>query len=117
MTHRAWEPAPACSPRFVRQLFPGTGLALVKVNRIYNYGRCHICVGKMQAKRIQQDFWIRKRLIVIEAEPAGVCVQCGEKIVSADVGRSLAGALKDTTRRRKARTIAVPVIRFAKYVA
>ena len=90
---------------------------MVKVNRIYNYGRCHICGGKMQAKRIKQDFWIRKRLIVIEDVPAGVCVQCGEKIVSADVGRSLAGALKDTARRRKARTIAVPVIRFAKDVA
>ena len=71
----------------------------------------------MQPKRIKQDFWIRKRLIVIEDVPAGVCVQCGEKIVSADVGRSLAGALKNTTRRRKARTIAVPVIRFAKDVA
>lgn len=71
----------------------------------------------MQAKRIKQDFWIRKRLIVIEDVPAGVCVQCGEKIVSVDVGRSLAGALKDTARRRKARTIAVPVIRFAKDVA
>jgi len=71
----------------------------------------------MRAKRVKQDFWIRKRLIVIEDVPAGVCIQCGEKIVSADVGRSLAGALKDTSRRRKARTIAVPVIRFAKDVA
>ncbi len=71
----------------------------------------------MQAKRIKQDFWIRKRLIVIEDMPSGVCVQCGEKIVSADVGRSVAGALKDTSRRGKARTIAVPVIRFAKDVA
>jgi len=71
----------------------------------------------MQAKRIKQDFWVRKRLIVIEEVPVGVCIQCGEKIVSADLGRSLAGALKNTTRRRRARTIAVPVIRVAKDVA
>ena len=71
----------------------------------------------MQAKRIKQDFWIRKKLIVIEDVPAGVCVQCGEKIVNADVGRSVAEALRGTTRKRKARTIAVPVIRFAKDVA
>jgi YgiT-type zinc finger domain-containing protein len=71
----------------------------------------------MQAKLVKQDFWIKKKLVVIEDVPAGVCVQCGEKIVSADVGRSVAGALKDTTRRRKARTMAVPVIRFAKDVA
>lgn len=31
MTHRAGEPAPARSPRFVRQLFPGIGLAMVMV--------------------------------------------------------------------------------------
>ena len=71
----------------------------------------------MQAKLVKQDFWIKKKLVVIEDVPAGVCVQCGEKIVSADVGRSVAGALKDTTRRRKARTMAVLVIRFAKDVA
>jgi hemolysin activation/secretion protein len=31
MTHRAGEPAPAYSPRFVRQLFPSIGLAMVMV--------------------------------------------------------------------------------------
>ena len=31
MTHRAGEPAPARAPRFVRQLFPGIGLAMVMV--------------------------------------------------------------------------------------
>ena len=31
MTHRAGEPAPARSLRFVRQLFPGIGLAMVMV--------------------------------------------------------------------------------------
>ena len=31
MTHRAGEPAPARSPRFVRQLFPGIGFAMVMV--------------------------------------------------------------------------------------
>ena len=31
MTLRAGDPAPACSPRFVRQLFPGIGLAMIMV--------------------------------------------------------------------------------------
>lgn len=84
---------------------------------MYNYGDCHVCGGEMQAKRIKQDFWIKNRLVVIEDVPAGVCSQCGEKVVNADVGRRLAVSLKDTARRRRARTIAVPVIRLAKDVA
>jgi YgiT-type zinc finger domain-containing protein len=84
---------------------------------MYNYGDCHVCGGEMQAKRIKQDFWIKNKLVVIEDVPAGVCSQCGEKVVTADVGRRLAGSLKDTARRRNARTIAVPVIRLAKDVA
>jgi YgiT-type zinc finger domain-containing protein len=84
---------------------------------MYNYVNCHVCGGKMQARRVKQDFWIRNKLVVIENVPAGVCAQCGEKVVSADIGRRLAGALKDTARRRKSRTIVVPVIRLAKDVA
>ena len=44
----------------------------------------------MHEKRISQDFWLKGKLIVIESVPAGVCPQCGEKIVKADVGRQLA---------------------------
>ena len=84
---------------------------------MYNYGDCHVCGGKMQAKRVKEDFWIKTKLVVIEDVPAGVCSQCGEKAVSVDVGRRLAGSIKDTARRRKVRTIAVPVIRLAKDVA
>ncbi|HHT9145572.1 MAG TPA: YgiT-type zinc finger protein [Candidatus Wunengus sp. YC61] len=32
-------------------------------------------------------FWIRGELIVVEDVPAGVCPQCGEKVVNANVGR------------------------------
>jgi YgiT-type zinc finger domain-containing protein len=71
----------------------------------------------MEARRIKQDFWIRKKLIVIEDVPAGVCPQCGEKVVKANVGRRLAAVVEDTKRLRKARTMAVPVIQFAEDVA
>jgi hypothetical protein len=56
-------------------------------------------------------------LIVIEDVPAGVCPQCGEKVVKANVGRRLAAVVEDTKRLRKARTMAVPVIQFAEDVA
>lgn len=83
----------------------------------YNYGKCHVCGERMEEKRISQDFWIKGTLIVIEDVPTGVCTQCGEKVVKADVGRQIAALTADTKRLRKTRTMNVPVIRFAKEVA
>ena len=84
---------------------------------VYDYSECHICGERMEEKRIKQEFWIKDKLIVIEGVPAGVCPQCGEKVVKADVGRRIAALIEDSERWRKARTISVPVIRFAKKVA
>lgn len=83
----------------------------------YDYGQCHVCGEQMKEKRIHQDFWIKGKLIVVESVPAGVCPQCGEKIVKADAGRQLAVLIHDLTRLPKRRTITVPVVRYAKEVA
>jgi YgiT-type zinc finger domain-containing protein len=53
----------------------------------YDYGECHVCGEQMQEQRINQDFWLKGKLVVIESVPAAVCPQCGERIVKADVGR------------------------------
>jgi YgiT-type zinc finger domain-containing protein len=84
---------------------------------MYDYGECHICGGRMEERRVKQEFWIKGKLIVIEDVPAGVCPQCGEKVVKADVGRRIAALIEDSKRLRKARTMSVPVIRFAKEIA
>ena len=83
----------------------------------YHYGKCHVCGEQMEERRIKQDFWLKGSLVVIEDVPAGVCPQCGEKIVRADVGRQLAALLGNIKRARKAKTISVPVLRYAKEVA
>jgi YgiT-type zinc finger domain-containing protein len=75
------------------------------------------CLRKADGREIRQDFWIRGKLIVIERIPAGVCPQCGEKVVKADIGARLADFLERSKRLRKARTIRVPVIRFAEKIA
>ena len=84
---------------------------------MYDYGECHVCGGRMQERRVKQEFWIKGKLVVIEGVPAGVCPQCGEKVVKADVGRSIAALVGDSKRLRKARTMSVPVIKFAREVA
>ena len=83
----------------------------------YDYGKCHVCGEQMQEKRINQDFWLKGKLIVIESVPAGVCPQCGEKIVKADVGRQLTMLIGNLRRVPKRKTISVPVIRYVKAVA
>jgi YgiT-type zinc finger domain-containing protein len=83
----------------------------------YEYGHCHICGGKMREKQIKQEFWIKGKLIVIEDVPAGVCSLCGEKVVKAEVGRQIAALIEDSKRRRKTRTMSVPVVRFSKQIA
>ncbi len=78
----------------------------------YDYGECDICNTPMEEKCIKQDFWIRGELIIVEDVPAGVCPQCGEKIVKADVGRWITKLLENTERISKAPRISVPAIKF-----
>lgn len=83
----------------------------------YDYGACQICGERMEERRIKQDFWIKGKLIVVEDVPAGVCPQCGEKVVKAEVGQWIARLIADAKRVRRARSMSVPVIRFVKEVA
>jgi YgiT-type zinc finger domain-containing protein len=83
----------------------------------HDYGKCPVCCRQMQEKKINQDFWLKGKLIVIESVPAGVCPQCGEKIVKADVGRKLAALIANLKSLPRKRTISVPVLKYAKEVA
>ena len=87
-----------------------------KANK-YDYGKCHVCGEQMLEKRVNQDFWLKGKLVVIESVPAGVCPQCGEKIVRADVGREVACLIQNLKRAPKRKIINVPVVRYAKRVA
>ena len=88
-----------------------------KSRSLYDYGKCHVCGERMEERLIKQEFWIKRKLIVVEDIPAGVCPQCGEKVVRANIGRLIAVLLEDVKRLRKARTISVPVLSFAEEVA
>ncbi len=84
---------------------------------MHDYGECHVCGGRLKGAPVKQEFWIKGKLIVIEDVPAGLCPRCGEKVVRAEVGRAIGPLIEDTKRLRRARTIRVPVIKFAGKVA
>ena len=71
----------------------------------------------MKERRVKQEFWIKGKLLVIEDVPAGVCPQCGERVLKAEVGQAISTLIDDSKRRRKARTMSVPVLRFAQKIA
>lgn len=83
----------------------------------YDYGKCQVCGEQMIEQQIKQDFWIKGDLIVIEDVPAGVCPQCGEKVVKADIGQQIATLITDSGKMSQSRTISVPVISFVQKVA
>lgn len=86
-------------------------------NENYNYGECHVCGEPMAEKLVKMDFWIQGNLLVIEDVPAGVCPQCGEKIVNAKVGKQLSAILENSNNKPAARNITVPVYPFLQKVA
>ena len=78
----------------------------------YDYGECEICNTPLEERRIKQDFWIKGELVVVENVPAGVCPQCGEKVVNADVGRWMGTLAENPELIAQARRISVPAVRF-----
>ncbi len=50
--------------------------------------------------------------MVVDKVVAGVCPQCGAKVVRADVGRQLAALLGNTERIANAPRMSVPVVAF-----
>jgi YgiT-type zinc finger domain-containing protein len=78
----------------------------------YDYGECEICDTMLTEKLVKQDFWIGGQLIVVENVPAGVCPQCGKKVVNATVGRHLAELVRDTKRIAKAVRMSVPALAY-----
>ena len=57
-------------------------------------------------------FWIRGELFVVESMSAGVCPQCGEKVVKANVGRWIVKLLENSELIATAQKISVPAIKF-----
>ena len=80
----------------------------------YDYGECEMCNTHIRERLIKQDFWIRGELVIVEDVPAGVCPQCGEKVVNAEVGRWVMELIGNSEKIAKAPKVSVPTIKFEK---
>lgn len=82
----------------------------------YKYGECEMCDTPLEERYIRQDFWIRGELIVIDHVLAGVCPECGEKVVNAEVGQHILKLLQNTEYIATAPRMSVPVVRFDEFI-
>ena len=69
----------------------------------------------MEGQYIKQDFWIKGELIIVDHILAGVCPNCGEKIVNANVGQHIIKLFEDTELIANAPRISVPILTFEGY--
>lgn len=72
-----------------------------------SYSDCYFCGGSVEERLIQRDVWWEGRLVVIEKVPAGICRQCGEKVILPEVAKKIDAVLQRPGSPEK--EISVPV--------
>jgi YgiT-type zinc finger domain-containing protein len=73
------------------------------------YDECIYCGGKVEEKMVTLDYRYHGRLFIMEGVRAGVCGQCGEKFLKAEVAKRLEKLAREGAAPVK--TVTVPVLR------
>jgi YgiT-type zinc finger domain-containing protein len=75
------------------------------------YDDCTFCGGEVKEKRERLDYRFHGQLFIIENVPLGVCKQCGEKFLMAQIAKKLEKLATSPQKHLKA--VAIPVISLA----
>jgi YgiT-type zinc finger domain-containing protein len=84
-------------------------------NKMSKYGDCSFCGGEVKEELVELDYRYKGKLYVFRNVPVGVCQQCGEKYLKADVAKAIEKDIK--TKKKWEETMAVPVKTFRKAIA
>ena len=82
---------------------------------MHKFGDCSFCGGEVKEGRVEMDYRYKGKLYIFQNVPAGVCQQCGEKYLTAEVAKKIEHSIK--TKEKWDKTIAVPVEVFSEGVA
>jgi YgiT-type zinc finger domain-containing protein len=74
-----------------------------------HYSSCSYCGSAVDEQHIRVETWFGETLIVFEHVPAGVCDNCGEEYLLADIQDKMIALSKSEARR----TLTVPVYSFS----
>jgi YgiT-type zinc finger domain-containing protein len=82
---------------------------------MHNYRDCSFCGGEVKSSKVELDYRYKGKLYIFKDVPAGVCQQCNEKYLIAEVAKEIEHRIKKKEKWDK--TISVPVDIFSKKVA
>ncbi len=74
---------------------------------MHKYGDCSFCGGKVLEERVELDYRYKENLYICQHVPAGVCQQCGERYLTAEVAKGIEHKIQ--TKNKWDKTISVPV--------
>ncbi len=77
---------------------------------MHTYGDCSQCGGQVSPEKVELDYRYKERLYIFQDVPAGVCQQCGEKYLTAEVSKEIEGKILKKEEAEK--TVTVPVYIF-----
>lgn len=73
------------------------------------YDDCRYCGGEVEERIERLDYRYHGQLFLVENVPVGVCKQCGEKYLKAEVAKQVEAAVSSA--KAPVTTVAVPVVR------
>lgn len=82
---------------------------------MHNYGDCSFCGGEVKSSKVELDYRYKGKLYIFKDVPAGVCQQCNEIYLTAEVTKEIEHRIKK--KEKWDNTISVPVDVFSKKVA
>ncbi len=74
---------------------------------MHEYGDCSFCGGKVEEDKVEMEYRYKEKLYVFQNVPAGVCIQCGERYVTAAIAEEIESRIQINHKWDK--TIPVPV--------
>lgn len=78
----------------------------------HDFADCSFCGGEVKERCEELDYRYKGKLYVFRDVPVGVCVQCGEKYLTAETAHEIENRIKSKNNWEK--TIEVPVEVFSK---
>lgn len=82
---------------------------------MHKYGDCSFCGGEVKNNKVELDYRYKGKLYIFKDVPAGVCQQCNEKYLTAEVAKEIEYRIKK--KEVWDETISVPVDIFSKKIA
>lgn len=71
------------------------------------YSDCFYCGGSVKEQLLTREFRWQGQLFIFENVPIGICVECGEKVLTPFVAKSIDNILEQ--KKKPSKIIEVPV--------